>query len=142
MIEYKINTLDVNTYLDLRKSVNWKILTDEQAQQALEHSLYTVCAYEKDKAVAMGRLVGDGVVICYVQDLVVRPQYQHMGLGGQILTKLIARCEQMQLENTELMLCLMCAKGREEFYHKYGFLSRPTEALGPGMIQYLHKMSE
>jgi hypothetical protein len=31
----------------------------------------------------------------------------------------------------------MCAKGRETFYEKHGFVARPTDALGPGMIQYL-----
>ena len=142
MIEYKINELDVNTYLKLRESVSWKRLTKEQAEKALEHSLYYICAYEGGQAVAMGRLVGDGAVICYVQDLIVRPQYQHMGLGAHILTHLIEHCKQVQLENTELMLCLMSAKGREEFYKKFDFIPRPTEQLGPGMIQYLQNKTE
>ena len=85
----------------------------------------------------MGRLVGDGAVICYVQDLVVRPEAQAAGVGGQILEMLIAYAESLRLEGTELMLDLMCAKGREEFYKNHGFLARPTENLGPGMIQYL-----
>jgi hypothetical protein len=33
----------------------------------------------------------------------------------------------------------MCAKGREEFYLKHGFMARPTDALGPGMITYISK---
>jgi hypothetical protein len=36
-----------------------------------------------------------------------------------------------------MMLDLMCAKGREPFYEKHGFIARPTKDLGPGMIQYL-----
>jgi hypothetical protein len=36
------------------------------------------------------------------------------------------------------MLDLMCAKGREQFYEKMGFLARPTNQLGPGMILYLN----
>ena len=31
------------------------------------------------------------------------------------------------------------AKGREKFYKKHGFIARPTESLGPGMIQYIEK---
>ena len=31
------------------------------------------------------------------------------------------------------------AKGREKFYKKHGFIARPTESVGPGMIQYIEK---
>ena len=37
--------------------------------------------------------------------------------------------------DTEMMFDLMCAKGRERFYEAHGFLARPTEKLGPGMIR-------
>ena len=40
---------------------------------------------------------------------------------------------------THLMLDLMCAVGREPFYHKHEFISRPTDKLGPGMIRYIRK---
>lgn len=137
MIIFEENTLSIETYLKLRKSVKWKKLSKEQAKRALENSLYTICAYEFDTPIGMGRLVGDGAVICYVQDLVVRPEAQAAGVGGQILEMLIAYAESLRLEGTELMLDLMCAKGREVFYKNHGFLARPTENLGPGMIQYL-----
>jgi len=35
------------------------------------------------------------------------------------------------------MVCLMCAKGREDCYEEHRFIARPTDELGPGMIQYL-----
>lgn len=41
-----------------------------------------------------------------------------------------------------MMLCLMCAKGREQFYEKHNFIARPTDALGPGMIQYIYAGEE
>lgn len=137
MIELKENQLDVDTYLKLRESVNWKKLTKIQAERALAASLYTVCAYEAGKPIGMGRIVGDGVVIDYVQDLVVRPDAQLAGVGGKILDNLISYVKNTKIDNTEIMLCLMCAKGREDFYRKFDFIARPTDALGPGMIQYL-----
>jgi hypothetical protein len=45
----------------------------------------------------------------------------------------------MVTEGTEMMLDLMCAKGREDFYRHHGFIARPTEKLGPGMIMYIKK---
>lgn len=137
MIIFKENALDTDTYLELRKSVRWKKLSYEQAKKALENSLYTVCAYEFDRPVGMGRLVGDGAVICYIQDLVVVPDSQASGIGSQIVEMLIEYADSLRLEGTEMMLDLMCAKGREMFYEKHHFISRPTENLGPGMIQYL-----
>lgn len=34
---------------------------------------------------------------------------------------------------------LMSAKGKEDFYKKFGFMERPNESYGAGMIQYLKK---
>jgi hypothetical protein len=53
------------------------------------------------------------------------------------MEKLVGHAEEIKIQGTELMLCLMCAKGREGFYEKFGFIARPTENLGPGMIMYL-----
>lgn len=135
----KDNELDFCTYLYLRESVGWKPLTDEQAQRAIAGSILTVTAYDEGKPVGMGRLVGDGAVICYIQDLIVIPEYQGQGVGQMIIESLIDYVEEIQIPGTQIMLDLMCAKGREDFYKKYGFNPRPTDRLGPGMIQYLIK---
>ena len=54
------NNVGVDTYLELRKAVNFKPLSRTQAKKALDNSLYIVCAYIDAKIVGMGRLVGDG----------------------------------------------------------------------------------
>lgn len=138
MIIFKENELDVTTYLALRKAVKWKKLSVEQAKLALKNSIYTLVAFDCGIPVGMGRLVGDGAVICYIQDLIVVPEAQAIGIGGQLVDMLIEYTEEIRMEGTEMMLDLMCAKGREEFYKSHGFLARPTENLGPGMIQYLN----
>ena len=131
------NRLDIDTYLKLRKTVNWKTLTREQAEKAIQGSLFTVVAFDDGQPVGMGRIVGDGAVICYIQDLIVIPDYQGSGVGQQIMEYLIDYVKKLKLPDTEIMLDLMCAVGREEFYKKYGFIARPTEKLGPGMIMYI-----
>lgn len=137
MITLKENTITVTEYLNIRAQVGWKELKKEQAARALENSIHIVGAYDGDKLVGMGRIVGDGAVICYVQDLIVAPDSQHKGIGSMILNALVQYVESLRIEESQMMLCLMCAKGRETFYEKHGFFARPTVSLGPGMIQYL-----
>lgn len=137
MITIKTNTINVQDYLSIRAKVGWKELLQIQAQRALEHSICIVGAYEDDQLIGMGRIVGDGAVICYIQDLIVDPEYQGKGIGSLLLNSLIDYVEQLSEKDSQMMLCLMCAKGREEFYKKHGFIARPTDNLGPGMIQYL-----
>lgn len=134
----KDNVLDVNTYLDFRRTVEWKPLTEEQAQKAIEGSLLTVVAYDGKRPVGMGRIVGDGAVICYIQDLIVIPEYQGTGVGQMIMESLIDYVKELRLPDTQIMLDLMCAIGREEFYKRHGFIARPTDQLGPGMIMYIN----
>ncbi len=137
MITYRKEKITVDTYLYLRSQVNWKVLSQKQAQMALDNSLAVYVAYDGDRPVGMGRIVGDGAVISYIQDLIVVPSAQRKGIGSGLIKRLIGFVEEMRIEGTEMMLCLMCAKGREGFYTKHGFIARPTEQLGPGMIQYL-----
>lgn len=139
MIVLKENVLDKDTYLWLRSMVGWHRLSDYQAEMALKNALYTVCAYEDGRPVGMGRIVGDGAVICYVQDLVVVPDAQGKKTGSLILNKLSQYVEGITKEGTTMMMCLMSAKGREGFYEKHDFIPRPTDLLGPGMIRYISK---
>lgn len=137
MVQLVEDKLDIETYMELRESVNFHRLSWDQAKKGLDNSLYTLVAYKDGKAVGMGRIVGDGAIICYVQDLIIRPEVQGQGIGGTILQNLKDFVLRLGYPGTTMMLCLMCAKGREEFYKKYGFIARPTEDLGPGMITYL-----
>ena len=133
MIELVEDRLDIDTYLELRQSVQFRELTRDQAKKGLSNSLYTLVAFKDGKAVGMGRIVGDGAIICYVQDLIIRPEVQGEGIGGLILETLKKFVIQEGYEGFDLM----CAKGREEFYKKHGFIARPTKDLGPGMIQFI-----
>ncbi len=138
MIVIEERKLTVDEYLGLRAKVGWKKLTREQAKKSIDNALYMVAAYENGMLVGMGRIVGDGAVICYIQDLIVTPECHGRGIGTQMIQKL--RDFVISLKESpdqEIMFGLMCAKGREVFYQKNGFIARPTEKLGPGMIQYL-----
>ena len=139
MIRIVEDVKDVNIYLGLRDKVGWIKLTKAQAQEALNNSVKVFTVFDDDKPIGMGRIVGDGAVICYIQDLIIIPEYQGKHIGSRLIDKLIEYVNSLIIPDSRMMLCLMCAKGREEFYTKHGFIARPTSELGPGMIQYILK---
>ena len=65
------NSLTYDDYYELRASVGWNNFSREQAVNALKNSYYTVTAYDKDTAIGMGRVVGDGIYLTIV-DIVTR----------------------------------------------------------------------
>jgi GNAT superfamily N-acetyltransferase len=142
MIHFIEDCKDVDIYLKLRSEVSWAQLSPEQAQLALDRSLKIITAYDDDRPIGMGRIVGDGAVISYIQDLIVIPEYQKQHIGSHLIEKLIDYVKEITLPGSRMMLDLMCAKGREEFYIKHGFIARPTDSLGPGMIQYISKKED
>lgn len=139
MLEFRENEPDVRTYSALRKKAGWAQLSLNQEASALKNSLYRVCAYLDGVPVGMGRVVGDGAVVSYIQDLIVVPEAQGQRIGSRILNRLKDYVESITEPGTRMMLCLMCAKGREDFYLHNGFTARPTASLGPGMIAYIQK---
>lgn len=138
MLTFVEDNKDVNTYLELRSKVHWIELNRLQAQMALNNSLKIITVYNDGQPIGMGRIVGDGAVISYIQDLIIIPEYQGKHIGSMLIEKLIEYVNSITINNSRMMLCLMCAKGREIFYEKHGFIARPTDVLGPGMIQYIY----
>ena len=112
MIELVEDKLDIDTYLELRQSVNFRKLTRVQAKKGLSNSMYTLVAFKDGKAVGMGRIVGDGAIICYVQDLIIRPEVQGEGIGGLILETLKKFVIQEGYEGTTMMFDLMRQRKR------------------------------
>ena len=138
MISLVENDITIEEYKYLRSKVGWNMLSDKQSESALANSIFNVKALDDDgNIIGMGRIVGDGAVICYIQDLIVIPEAQGKRVGSMIIDRLIEYVKSIKEDGTTMMLCLMCAKGREPFYEKHDFIARPTSDLGPGMIQYI-----
>lgn len=131
--EIKENVLTAKDFIKLRVSAGWGELLEQQAQDALKNSLFTIAVMDQGQVIGMGRLVGDGVSICYVQDLVILPQYQGKGIGKSIMEQLIVYTKERGIPETNVTLGLFAAKGKEEFYQKLGFTIRPNESRGAGM---------
>jgi ribosomal protein S18 acetylase RimI-like enzyme len=68
----------------------------------------------------------------YIQDIIVKPEYQRLGIGTIIMNEIIKYIIEEYPQGT--MVCLMAAKGIENYYKKFGFIERPNEVYGAGMI--------
>lgn len=69
------------------------------------------------RLVGMGRVISDGVSDGYIQDVIVFPQYRGLGLGKDIIQKLVDHC----LRSGVNWLALIAEPGSEGFYKKLEF---------------------
>jgi GNAT superfamily N-acetyltransferase len=91
-----------------------------------------VCLYDDGKIIGMGRIVGDGSIYFYLQDVIVMPSYRGCGYGKLIVEELVKYVTSLKHDNS--FVGLMSAIGTKEFYNKLGFTERPSERPGMSMI--------
>jgi len=132
-VTYHTHSLSASDFCALHTAVGWDAPSVPAAQKALEHSLVTLCAKDGDKTVGMGRLVGDDALDFYVKNIIVHPQYQGQGIGMRIMEGLLAYVQAHRIPG-QLAQVALFTTGKEGFYEKLGFYTRPNKELGPGMV--------
>lgn len=82
---------DVEKIASLYESVGWNTYTDniKLLEKAFINSLKVISAWHDDKLVGLIRVVGDGVSIIYIQDLLVLPEYQGNGIGKGLIKSML-----------------------------------------------------
>ena len=68
----------------LRTAVGWTNPELLIIESSISSSLFWVSIFQSDRLVACGRVVGDGFMYFYVQDVIVHPEFQKLGLGSKI----------------------------------------------------------
>ncbi|MCP1135290.1 GNAT family N-acetyltransferase [Paenibacillus polysaccharolyticus] len=130
--------ISVEDYMNLREIVGWGNPDNIEAiERGLKNTLYSICIEVEEQTIGYGRIVGDGGFTFYIQDIIVLPSYQRLGLGNKIMAELMEYITSTYPPGSSVGL--MSAKGKEDFYKKFGFVERPNESYGAGMIQYLKK---
>lgn len=126
-IEYRSPTF--SEYKQLRGLVGWWETDENAANMALKNSLFSVVAVEHDTVIGFGRVIGDGGLYFYIQDLIIHPDYQAKGLGKSLMKELMGYI--MSSAKSGAFVGLMAAKGLEKYYDRFGFKARDEDA--PGM---------
>jgi GNAT superfamily N-acetyltransferase len=107
-------------YRALCTAVGWGEVIDFAAAPAsLAGSLFGVVALEEGRTIGMGRLVGDGAIYFYVQDVAVDPAHQGRGVGTAILARLVDHAT--AAATNEAFVGLFAAAGSERLYRAHGF---------------------
>lgn len=134
MIEYKQEIPTSKEYNYLTNAVGWGTREDDIVETALNNSIYSICAYENNNIIGYGRIIGDKTIFLYIQDIMVIPEYQNKKVGTNIMKKILGKINELKKINPNIRIYLGASKGKEEFYKKFGFISRYEANLGEGMI--------
>ncbi|SFB79825.1 GNAT family N-acetyltransferase [Pseudoalteromonas denitrificans] len=126
---------DVRAFLSLRQKIGWGEMNLEMAQQSLSNSLFHVQICHDFELIAMGRIVGDGYMYFYVQDIIVDPYYQGLGLGKVIMQYIETYLSKEAGKGATIGL--LAAKDKEGFYKSFGYIERSGKPLGRGMCKFI-----
>jgi len=106
-------------------AVGWEpVMNFQAAEISLANSLYHVVAIHDEDAVGMGRIIGDGAVYFYIQDIAALPGHQHRGVGTLIMDRLMDHLQAIAPEKA--FIGLFAAEGTASFYERYGFDAYPA----------------
>jgi len=119
----------------LRVAVGWDVVDVEMAQKSLANSLFHVVMWDQQRLIGMARVIGDGQMYFYIQDVVVDPAYQQQGIGQALMERVEAFLS--TAASAGATIGLLAAKGKEGFYQRHGYLERNGENLGRGMCRFV-----
>ncbi|WP_342751407.1 GNAT family N-acetyltransferase [Bowmanella denitrificans] len=125
----------VAEFLHLRQLIGWDSLPEQVVTASLAASLFHCTVRQDGQLLGMARVVGDGYMYFYIQDVVVDPSYQGQGIGALLMDKVEAYLR--DAAGPGATVGLLAARGKEGFYQRYGYLERNGEALGLGMCRFV-----
>ena len=130
IISYTIEPpTDFNELLALYESLGWNSLklTVNELEQMCKQSWYVIYAFKEQQLIGMGRVISDGVITGIICGVCVLPEYQSIGIGKEIVERLIQHCEQ-----NKVIPQLMCVENLQSYYESIGF-----EAFSIGMTKHI-----
>lgn len=113
--------IDSQNLAALYKDAGWYAYTKDldQLKLALSNSLYVLSAWEEERLIGLIRIVGDGLTIIYVQDILVLTGYQNLGIATKLMDQVLETFKEVR----QKVLLTEEAPGVRHFYEKNGFSS-------------------
>lgn len=103
----------------LYSSVGWSTYTSDPSllYDAITRSLRVVRAHEDGQLVGLARVVGDGLTIIYIQDILVAPSHQRRRIGVRLAEQVLAPFEAIR----QKALITDAEPRQRAFYEALGF---------------------
>ncbi|MBE3089950.1 MAG: GNAT family N-acetyltransferase, partial [Actinobacteria bacterium] len=87
---FKEESPTIDEYNEMRKQAGWGVYKNLKAvENGLANSLFHICVRKDNKLIGMGRVIGDGSITFYIQDVIVSKEYQGKGIGIQIMNRIM-----------------------------------------------------
>lgn len=115
------NILQAEDFVRLRIETGFAEIPVEHARKALQNGLINVSALYNGELVGMGRLVGDGAMYWYLQEIIILPKFQRKGIGTMIVNHLVDYAKANSITGKFTTIGGVSSKGKEPFYEKMGF---------------------
>lgn len=105
--------------LSLYSSVGWAAYTENPAalREGFARSLLVLAAYEEDRLIGLIRIIGDESTVIFIQDILVRPENQHHGVGTALVNRILERYKHVR----QIQLTADCSPETAAFYRSVGF---------------------
>ena len=133
-ILFEKNRLTPEDYIALRPEI--PIGT---ARKAIDGSSMTLRAVADGETVGMLRVLSDGAMFCYIQDVFVFENYRGQGLGRALLEQAMCSMGELLEMGEYMLVTLLADPGMEEFYEHMGFMRAPNALAGHAMQCILQK---
>lgn len=138
-IEYIDKAPTLEEYKEMRRAVNFMVLSDRIASNALNNAFHITTVRDNGRAIGMIRVLSDGSYANFITDVMVIPEYQKRGIGRELMRRTMDHMMSTLEPGETIALYLMSATGKEEFYKQFGFKERPNDVWGAGMSQWIIK---
>ena len=132
-----LNKLTAEEYLFMHELVGFYLYPVEDVVSALEQDVLDVKVFYEKQLVGIGRVVGDGRIVFFLKDIIVHPKFRNKGVGTIVVNTLLERIRLICCDHA--YVGLMSTVGAESFYEKFGFITRPNNHFGSGMVMYVEK---
>ena len=120
MIRYEFDApVSASALADLREAVGWNRMQHDLSDPRLKNTL-SLCASDGIRLIGYACVVSNGVTDAYIQDVMVHPDYQRLGIGTQLMEHILAR---LKADSVYMVSVIYGDESLRPFYEKFGFFT-------------------